>query len=80
MLVCLPCRCHLPLSLQAVFQQLEVDYAFSAPHPQYYPTDLKDVPVVRLFGVTERGNSVCARRLPGADRGAECEGRRAVWC
>ena len=21
-----------------------------------------------------------ARRLPGADRGAECEGRRAVWC
>ena len=43
-----------------MFQQLEVDYALGAPHATYYPTDLREVPVLRMFGVTERGNSVCA--------------------
>lgn len=37
-----------------------MDYTFGAPHPVYYPTDLKEVPVVRMFGVTEAGNSVAA--------------------
>ena len=44
----------------AVFQQLEVDYTFGKPHPVYYPSDLREVPIVRMFGVTEAGNSVCA--------------------
>ncbi|KAL4435029.1 hypothetical protein ABPG77_003854 [Micractinium sp. CCAP 211/92] len=43
-----------------VFQQLEVDYAMQAPHPAFYPTDLKEVPVVRMYGVTEGGSSVAA--------------------
>lgn len=49
-----------PATDSLVFQQLEVDYTFGAPHPVYYPTDLKEVPVVRMFGVTEAGNSVAA--------------------
>ena len=57
-----PCLTHLsPLFVPlAVFQQLEVDYALAAPHPTYYPTDLKEVPVLRMYGVTEAGNSVAA--------------------
>jgi DNA polymerase delta subunit 1 len=43
-----------------VFQQLEVDYAMAKPHPVYYPTDLREVPVLRMFGVTEGGSSVAA--------------------
>ena len=50
----------LPACLPAVFQQLEVDYAMAKPHPVYYPTDLREVPVLRMFGVTEGGSSVAA--------------------
>lgn len=38
--------CPLPPPLPApspVFQQLEVDYTLAAPHPTYYPTDLREV-------------------------------------
>ena len=54
------CTCPLPSApaCPAVFQQLEVDYAMGAPHHSYYPTDLKEVPVLRMYGVTESGNSV----------------------
>jgi DNA polymerase delta subunit 1 len=31
-----------------------------APHHTHYPTDLKEVPVLRMYGVTEAGNSVAA--------------------
>ncbi|PSC71316.1 DNA polymerase delta catalytic subunit [Micractinium conductrix] len=45
-----------------VFQQLEVDYSFAPPSAQHYPAgrDLKEVPVLRMFGVTEGGSSVAA--------------------
>ncbi|GAB4815412.1 hypothetical protein N2152v2_002458 [Parachlorella kessleri] len=42
-----------------VFQQLEVDYTLGRPNLRFYKTDLKVVPIVRLYGVTEKGNSVC---------------------
>ena len=43
----------------AVFQQLELDYTLGAPHPRAGLTDLTEVPIVRMFGVTDAGNSVC---------------------
>ncbi len=42
-----------------VFQQLEVDFTSGPPNTTYYPTDLAEVPVLRMFGVNELGNSVC---------------------
>jgi hypothetical protein len=38
-----------------VFQQLEVDYALGRPNARFYRTDLKVAPIVRLYGVTEKG-------------------------
>lgn len=52
----LPINCTMD---SLVFQQLEVDYVVAAPHQTFYPTDLKEVPVIRMYGVTEKGNSVC---------------------
>ncbi|PRW18348.1 DNA polymerase delta catalytic subunit [Chlorella sorokiniana] len=49
-----------PATDKLVFQQLEVDYTLAAPHATYYPTDLREVPVVRMYGVTEGGSSVSA--------------------
>lgn len=43
----------------AVFQQLELDYTLGAPHPRAGLADLTEVPIVRMFGVTDAGNSVC---------------------
>ena len=42
-----------------VFQQLELDYTLGVPHPRMGQTDLLEVPIVRMFGVTDAGNSVC---------------------
>jgi DNA polymerase delta subunit 1 len=42
-----------------VFQQFEVDYTSGPPNQQYYRTDLTEVPVLRMFGVNQHGNSVC---------------------
>lgn len=43
-----------------VFQQLEVDYTLAAPNQRYYiGTELNEAPVLRMFGVTEAGSSVC---------------------
>jgi len=38
-----------------VFQQLEVDYTSGAPNQQFYKSDLQEVPILRMFGVTELG-------------------------
>jgi DNA polymerase delta subunit 1 len=46
-----------PATDRLVFQQLEVDYNMGSPDPQFYPTDLKEVPVIRMFGVNEHGGS-----------------------
>ena len=39
----------------AAFQQLEVDYTMSVPNRSLYRTDLAEVPVLRMFGVTPSG-------------------------
>ena len=42
-----------------MFQQLDVDYYNGTPDKQLYHTDLTEAPILRIFGVTEAGNSVC---------------------
>lgn len=42
-----------------VFQQLEVDYCLQRPRNDIWPSKAQQVPVVRLFGVNDAGNSVC---------------------
>ena len=54
----------------AVFQQLETDCLVSAPNKAVHQTDLHEVPVIRMFGVNEEGESA----LPAAG----CEPAPAV--
>ncbi|KAK9843469.1 hypothetical protein WJX81_004288 [Elliptochloris bilobata] len=52
-----------PRSDSITFQQLEVDYFVGPPNAhslQVHRTDLHEVPILRMYGVTEAGNSVCA--------------------
>lgn len=49
-----------PSSEALIFQQFEVDYVTGQPDKRFYSTDLVEVPVVRMYGVNEHGNSVCA--------------------
>lgn len=49
-----------PSTETVLFQQFEVDYNTGAPNRAYYATDLYEVPIIRMFGVNEHGNSVCA--------------------
>ena len=44
-----------PSKDRLVFQQLEVDYSSGPPSQQYYPSDLQEVPILRMFGVNELG-------------------------
>lgn len=39
----------------AVFQQLEVDYCIQRSRPDIWPTQAKEVPVVRIYGVNDAG-------------------------
>ena len=60
-----------PLVLAAVFQQLETDYYISPPNKNIYPTELLEVPVIRMFGVTEQGeyrSHACSDSLLLSDR------------
>ena len=43
-----------------MFQQLELDYTLGKPHPRA-PTDLREVPIMRLFGVNETGEAPLPR-------------------
>ena len=44
-----------------VFQQLEIDQVFAYAHPRYHPQGQgQSVPVLRVYGVNRKGNSVCA--------------------
>jgi hypothetical protein len=50
-------------SFCAAFQQLEVDYCAAKPDAKFASDSqrtLQEVPVLRMYGVTEAGNSVCA--------------------
>lgn len=38
-----------------VFQQLELDYVSGPPNKRFYNTTLKEVPIIRAFGVTDQG-------------------------
>ncbi|CAL5224971.1 g7745 [Coccomyxa viridis] len=49
-----------PSTQSLAFQQLEVDYYIGAPNQQVFRTDLLETPIIRMYGVTEHGNSVCA--------------------
>ena len=46
-----------PATDRLVFQQLEVDFCSGAPNKQYYPSDLQEAPILRMFGVTELGKN-----------------------
>ena len=41
----------------AAFQQLEVDYYIGTPNQSVHPTDLLETPIVRMYGVTENGET-----------------------
>ena len=41
--------------LLAVFQQMEVDYIIGHPNKDVHNTDLAEVPIIRMYGVTESG-------------------------
>lgn len=46
---------HLQQCLPAAFQQLEVDYFVGPANHWHYKTDLSEVPILRMYGVTEHG-------------------------
>lgn len=46
-------------SPHAVFQQLEIDYTSAPSHRRFYGEQLKEAPILRMFGVTEHGNARC---------------------
>lgn len=39
----------------AAFQQLEVDYFVGHPNQKLHRTDLQEVPILRMYGVTQQG-------------------------
>lgn len=43
--------------MHAAFQQLDVDYFIGPPNQQLYRTDLSEVPILRMYGVTEHGEA-----------------------
>lgn len=57
------CHAVALVSCPAAFQQIEVDYAIASTEqapPGMYQGARRQVPVVRLYGVNDNGNSVCA--------------------
>ena len=40
------------LYVAAVFQQLDVDYVIGHPNKDVHTTDLAEVPIIRMYGVT----------------------------
>lgn len=53
----------LELNVTAVFQQLEVDYIIGRPNKDVHVTDLADVPIIRMYGVTESGIRTCCEGM-----------------
>lgn len=43
-----------------MFQQVEIDYAFTKPNRSFVAAGPSLVPVVRIYGVTRNGNSCTA--------------------
>ncbi|XP_024962996.1 DNA polymerase delta catalytic subunit isoform X2 [Cynara cardunculus var. scolymus] len=46
-------------SEKIVFQQLEIDYVIGESHKELIPTSAGSAAIIRIFGVTKEGNSVC---------------------
>jgi len=40
----------------AAFQQLDVDYYLGPPDPKVQKTELTEVPILRMYGVSEAGD------------------------
>ena len=52
------------LCMHAAFQQMEVDYYVGAPDQSMFRTDLQEVPILRMYGVTEQGARSTASPAP----------------
>lgn len=48
-----------PESSDLTFQQLELDHYVGTPYPGMSGAQTGSVPIMRMFGVTKSGNSVC---------------------
>ncbi|KAH7681089.1 DNA-directed DNA polymerase protein [Dioscorea alata] len=48
-----------PSSNSIVFQQLEIDYVISESHKELLPNSFGPAAILRIFGVTREGHSVC---------------------
>lgn len=55
-------------NVTAVFQQLEVDYIIGRPNKDVHVTDLTDVPIIRMYGVTESGTRNIVRACTNLTR------------
>lgn len=51
------------VNFTAVFQQMEVDYIIGRPNKDVHVTDLTDVPIIRMYGVTESGIGTCCEGM-----------------
>ncbi|KAK1300463.1 DNA polymerase delta catalytic subunit [Acorus calamus] len=52
---------YLSLSQPIVFQQLEIDYVIGESHKELLPSSSGPAAILRIFGVTSEGHSVCCR-------------------
>ncbi|XP_023636370.1 DNA polymerase delta catalytic subunit isoform X2 [Capsella rubella] len=50
---------YLSNSQSIIFQQLEIDSIISESHKELLPASSGQAPIIRMFGVTKEGNSVC---------------------
>lgn len=48
-----------PKKTSLIFQQLELDHYIGSPYTGMPGAQTGQVPIMRVFGVTQRGNSVC---------------------
>jgi DNA polymerase delta subunit 1 len=55
-----PCPAIDPSAQDITFQQLEVDYYIGNPHKNMPGSRQSPVPIIRMFGLTMEGHSVCA--------------------
>ncbi|CAM8920329.1 unnamed protein product [Rhodiola kirilowii] len=52
-------QAYLSHSQSVSFQQLEIDYVIGDSHPELLPTSSGQAAIIRIFGVTKEGHSVC---------------------
>ncbi|GAV61568.1 DNA_pol_B domain-containing protein/DNA_pol_B_exo1 domain-containing protein/zf-C4pol domain-containing protein [Cephalotus follicularis] len=52
---------YVSLSQSVFFQQLEIDYVIGESHKELLPTSSGPAAIIRIFGVTKEGHSVCCK-------------------